>query len=53
MYSTRKEKSVIPERFVKSLNNNIDKCMILMPKNVYIDKLDDIVAINKYNNPFH
>ena len=31
--------------------NRIYKYMISMSKNVYIDKLDDIV--NKYNNTYH
>ena len=50
MYSTHNEgKSVFAERFIRILNNNIYKTSIL--KNVYIDKLDDIV--NKYNNGYH
>ena len=52
MYSTNNErKSVIAERFIKSLENKIYKYMTLVSKNVYIDKLDDI--INKYNNIYH
>ena len=50
MYSTHNEgKSFFAERFIRILNNNIYKTSIL--KNVYIDKLDDIV--NKYNNGYH
>ena len=48
MYSTHNEgKSVIAERFIRTLKNKIDKYMTSISKNVYIDKLDDIV--NKYN----
>ena len=51
MYSTyNKEKSVIPERFIKILKNKIYKYMNSISKNVFIDKLDDIV--NKYNNAY-
>ena len=52
MYSTHNEgKSVVPERFIRILKNKTYKYMISIPKNVYIDKLDDIV--NKYNNTYH
>ena len=52
MYSTHnKEKSVVTERFIKTLKNKIYKYVNLISKNVYIDKLDDIV--NKYNNANH
>ena len=52
MYSTNNEgKSVIAERFIRTLNNKIYKYMTSMSKNVYIDKLDDIVK--KYNNTYH
>ena len=48
MYSTQHEgKSVIAKRFIRTLKNEIYKCMSSISKNVYIDKLDDIV--NKYN----
>ena len=44
MYSTNNEgKSVIAERFIKTLKNKIYKYMTSISKNVYIDKLDDIV----------
>ena len=44
MYSTNNEgKSVIAERFVRTLKNKIYKYMTSISKNVYIDKLDDIV----------
>ena len=52
MYSTHNEaKSVIAERFIRTLKNKIYKCMTSISKNVYIDKLDNIV--NKYNNTYH
>ena len=52
MYSTHNEgKSVIAERFIRTLKNEIYKYMTSVSKNVYIDKLDDIV--NKYNNTYH
>ena len=44
MYSTHKEgKSAIAERFIRTLKNKIYKYMKSISKNVYIDKLDDIV----------
>ena len=52
MYSTHNEgKSVIAERFIKAIKNKIYKCMTSLSKNVYIDKLEDIV--NGYNNKYH
>ena len=52
MYSTHNEgKSVVAERFIRTLKNKIYKYMISISKNVYIHKLDDIV--NKYNNTYH
>ena len=52
MYSTHNEgKSVVAERMIKTLKNKIYKDMNSVSKNVYIDKLDDIV--NKYNNTYH
>ena len=51
MYSTLNEgKSVVAERFIRILKNNIYKYMTSMSKDVYIDKLD---IINKYNNTNH
>ena len=51
-YSTYNEgKSVVAERFIKSLKNNIFKHMTTISKNVYVDLLDDIV--NRYNNTVH
>ena len=52
MYSTNNEgKSVIAERFIRTLKNKIYKYVTSVSKNVYIDKLDDIVK--KYNNTYH
>ena len=52
MYSTHNEgKSVIAERFIKTLKSKIYKYMTLISRNVYIDKLDDIV--DEYNNTYH
>ena len=52
MYSTHNEgKSVTAERFIRTLNSRVYKCMTSMSKNVYIDKLDDIV--NEYKNKYH
>ena len=52
MYSIHnKEKSVIAERFIRTLKTKIYKYMTSISKNMYIDKLDDIV--NEYNNTYH
>ena len=52
MYSTHnEEKSVVTERFIRTLKNKIYKYMTSISKDVYIDKLDDIV--NEYNNTYH
>ena len=52
MYSTyNEEKSVVAERFIRTLKNKIFKHMTAFSKNVYFDVLDDIV--NKYNNTVH
>ena len=52
MYSTHnEEKSVIPERFIRTLKNEIYRYITSVSKNVYIDKLDDIV--NECNNTYH
>ena len=49
MYSTYNEgKSVVTERFIKTLQNKIFKHVTAISKNIYFDALDDIV--NKYNN---
>ena len=36
-------KSFVAEKFVRTLNNKIYKYMTWISKNIYIDKLDDIV----------
>ena len=46
-----KEKSVVSDRFIRTLKNKIYKYMTSISKNVYIDKLDEIV--NKCNNTYH
>ena len=52
MYSAHKKgKSVVAERFIRTIKNKIYKYMTSISKNVYIDKLDDIV--HKYNNKKH
>ena len=52
MYSTHNEgKSVVAERFIRTLKSKIYKYMSSISKNVYIDKLDDIV--DEYNNTYH
>ena len=52
MYSAHNErKSVVAERFIIALKNKIYKYMTSVSKNVYIDKLDDIV--NEYNSTYH
>ena len=52
MYSTFNEgKSVVTERYIRTLKSKIYKYMTSVSKNVYIDKLDNIV--NKYNNTYH
>ena len=52
MYSTYNEgKSVVAERFIRTLKNKLYKHMTVTGKNVYYDVLDDVV--NKYNNTKH
>ena len=52
MYSTHNEgKSVVAERFIRTIKNKIYKYMTSVSKIVYIDKLDDIVG--EYNNTYH
>ena len=49
MYSTHNEvKSVAAERFISTLKNEIYKHMTSISKNVFIDKLDDIVTFTIY-----
>ena len=52
MYSTNNEgKFVVAERFIRTLKSKIYKYMTSVSKNVYINKLDDIV--DEYNNTYH
>ena len=52
MYSTYNEgKSVVAERFIRTLKKTVFKHMIAISKNVYFDVLHDIVS--KYNNTVH
>ena len=51
MYSIHNEgKSVVAKRFIRTLKTKIYKYMTSVSKNVYIDKLDDIVG--EYNNTY-
>ena len=45
------EKSVVAERFIRTMKNKIFKHLAAISKDVYFDVLDDIV--NKYNNAVH
>ena len=52
MYLIHNEgKSVVVERFIRTLKNKIYKYMTSISKHMYIDKLDDIV--DEYNNAYH
>ena len=52
MYAIHNEgKSVVVESFIRTLKTKIYKYMTSISKNVYIDKLDDI--INEYSNTYH
>ena len=52
MYSTyNEEKTVVAERFIRTLKNKIHKHMTAVSQNVYLDFLKDIV--DKYNNTYH
>ena len=47
MYSTHNDrKSVVAERFIRTLKTKIYKYMNSLSKNVYIDKLGDIVNVD-------
>ena len=51
MYSAYNEgRSVVAERLIKTVKNKVYQYVISISKNVYIDKLDDIV--NKYNSTY-
>ena len=52
MYSTHNEgKSVVAERFIRTLKNKIYKYMTSISNIGYINRLDEI--LNKYNNTYH
>ena len=52
MYSTYNEgKSIVAQRFIRTLKNKIYKHMTTISKNVYFDVLDD--TVNIYNNTYH
>ena len=51
MHSTQWRKSVVAERFIRTLKNKIYKHMIAKSRNVYIDKL--VKIFNKCNNTYH
>ena len=52
MYSKNYQgKSVVAERFIRTLKNTFHKYVTSVSKNVDIDKLDDIV--NEYNNTYY
>ena len=52
MHSTHDErKSVVAERFIRTLKYKIYKYITSVSKSIYIDRLDNIV--NKYNNAYH
>ena len=52
IYSTHnKGKSIVAERFIRTLKTKIYKCITSISRNMYIDKLDDIV--NESNNTYH
>ena len=52
MYSIQNEgKYVVAERFIRTLKTKIYKYITSVSKNVYIDKLDDVV--NEQNNTYH
>ena len=52
MYSTHNEgKSVVAERFIRTLKNKIYKHMTAVGKNVYLGVLDN--TVQKYNNTYH
>ena len=52
MYSIQNEgKSVVAERFLRTLKTKIYKYMTSVSKDLYMDKLDDVVG--EYNNTYH
>ena len=52
MYSAHnEEKSVVAERFIRTLKNKVYRHMTANSKNVYFDVLND--AVGEYNNTYH
>ena len=52
MYSTHNEgKSVVAEKFVRTLKTKICKNMTAISKNVFFNVLNDVV--DEYNNKYH
>ena len=52
MYSTYNEgKSIVAERFIRTLKNKIYKHMAAVLKKCLLDVLDD--TVDKYNNTYH
>ena len=52
MYSIHNErKPVVAKTFIRTLENKIYRYMTSIGKNVYIDKLEDI--LDKYSNIYH
>ena len=52
MHSTCNEgKSVVAEKFLRTIENKIHKHMTTVSKNVYFDVLNNIT--DKYNNTYH
>ena len=48
VFNTQWKKFLVAERFIRSLNNEIYKQITTVSKNLYIEKIDNIV--DKYNN---
>ena len=54
MHLTHNEgKSDIATRFIRTSKNRIYKCITSVSKNVYIDKLDSLNIVYKYNHTYH
>ena len=52
MYSIHNAgKSIVPEKFIRTLKNKSDEYMTPISKNVYIYKLDN--TVNEYHNTYH
>ena len=52
MYETHNErKSVVAEKFIRTLKNKIYKYMTSISRNVYVNRLDS--TVDEYNNSCH